>query len=250
MLHRLTAIIIVIFWFCMTGLLVVREMYPELTRLNDVPVGYVTRLIFQHEQASDLELFEGPRDIGNLHLQPRHNHENGDLTLEYHGALAVDIPGGPHQRLSWVGTLEMDAHFHVKQVQAKIGFQQGAGQIDLLIEPPHNIARFSVKNGNLPAEESQLSLDEAGLTTLLAHAGLGPMSLAQLKTAGAQFAMPEVNAQTSSLQMNGESVSTFLFTGKMEGQTVIEAHLSQLGQLLRGQIPVLGYRFAPQNLSQ
>src|SRR3954454_16932160 len=111
MLHRLTAIVIVIFWLCMTGLLVVREMYPELTRLNDVPTGYVARLIFQHEQASDLEIYEGARNVGNIHLQPRHNPENGDLLLEHHGALAVDIPGGIHQRLSWNGNLEMDSAF-------------------------------------------------------------------------------------------------------------------------------------------
>lgn len=247
MLHRLTAILIVIFWLCMTGLLVVREIYPEFTRLNDVPIGYVTRLIFQHEQASDLEIFEGTRDIGNLHVQPRHNHETGDLLLEYHGALAVDIPGGIHQRLSWVGTLEMDANFHVKRVAAKIGFQQGTGQIDLLIEPPNHLANFTVKAGDGPTQQSPLPMNEEGLNTLMGQAGLGGMSLAQLKTATQEFGTPEFNAQTSSLQMNGESVSTYYLSIKMEGQTVLEGHLSQLGQVLKGQIPVLGYRLAPQS---
>ena len=41
MLHRLLALSIVGFWLAMTGLLVVRELYPESTSLNSVPVSHV-----------------------------------------------------------------------------------------------------------------------------------------------------------------------------------------------------------------
>ncbi len=250
MFHRLTAILIVIFWLCMTGLLVVREMYPEFTRLNDVPAGYVARLIFQHEQVSDLEIYEGPRHIGNIYVQPRHSGETGALTLEHNGWLNVELPGGIRQRLSWTGSLEMDSAFHVQRVLLKVGLQEGGGRIDLRIEPPKNIAHFSARSGSGPVEESDLTLDEAGFMGLMARAGMGSVSLAQLRSAGAQFSVPDINAQTSSLHINGEAISTFLFTVKMESQPLVTAHLSQLGQVLCGDIPVLGYRFAPRGMAQ
>jgi hypothetical protein len=247
MLHRLAAMLIVIFWLCMTGLLVVREMYPEVTRLNDVPTSLVAHIIFQHQQASDLQVYEGPKQIGDIHLQPRRVAQTGAHLLDLHGGLGVDVPGGGHQRLSWMGSMEMDSNFRIERISLNLKFQ--GGQLEILVEPSKNIARYTVKTGGRTQETTELTLDEAGFSTLLARAGLGTVSLPQLKAAGAQMSAPSFVAQTSSLQLNGETVSTYFFAMKVEGQPIIEAHLSQLGQVLRAQIPLLGYKFAPQNVS-
>lgn len=247
MLHRLAALLIIIFWICMTGLLVVKE--TVLTQLNNVPSGFVAQLIFQHQQSSDLQIYDGPKDSGYLHVQPSRKNETGAKIIDFHGNLGVNIPGGGRQRLSWMGNVDMDENFQIQKLRVNVAFQQGGGQVDVVVEPPKKIARYSVKTANSPIEQNQLSLDENGLSGLLGHAGLGPVSLPQLKAAGAQMSPPEFITQTSSLQLNGETVSTYLFIMKVEGQTIIEAHLSQLGQVLRAQIPLLGYKFAPQNVN-
>jgi hypothetical protein len=248
MIHRFAAMLIVIFWVCMTGLLVVRELYPEVTRLNHVPTSYVAQLIFQHQQPSDLQIYEGGKETGYIHLQPRRA-RTGSQVLEIHGNLGVELPGGGgRQRLSWVGAMEMSATFQIQRIRMNLAFQQGGGQLEILVEPPRNIARYSVKAGRATSESTELTLDEAGFSGLLAKAGMGPVSLPQMKAVGAQMS-PEFTAQTSSLQLNGETVSTYYFSMKIEEQTIIEAHLSQLGQVLRAQIPLLGYKFAPQNVA-
>jgi hypothetical protein len=250
MIHRFAAMLIVIFWLCMTGLLVVREMYPEVTRLNHVPTSYVAQLIFQHQQPSDLQIYEGPKETGYIHLQPRRVAQTGAQILELHGNLGVELPGGGgRQRLSWVGAMEMDVNFRVQRIRLNLAFQQGGGQLEILVEPPRNIARYSVKMAGGVSETTELTLDEAGFSSLMAKAGLGTVALPQMRAAGAQMSGPEFTAQTSSLQLNGETVSTYYFSMKVEEQPIIEAHLSQLGQVLRAQIPLLGYKFAPQNVA-
>jgi hypothetical protein len=248
MLHRLAAMLIVIFWMCMTGLLVVREMYPEVTRLNHVPTSMVTHIIFQHQQPSDLQIYEGTKEIGFLHVQPRRVAQTGAQMLDLHGTLGVDIPGGGRQRLSWDGNIEMNSAFSMQRLRLNLSFQSGT-RLEILVEPPKNIARYSVKTGSHAQETAELTLDEQGFTGLLARTGISPVSLPQMKAAGAAMTPPEFTAQTSNLTLNGETVSTFFFSMKIEGQSIIEAHLSQLGQVLRAQIPLLGYKFAPQNVS-
>ncbi len=249
MLHRLTATLIVIFWLCMTSLLVVREMYPAITRLNDVPTSFVAQLVFQHQQPSDLIIYDSGQDSGFLHVQPRRVAKTGAQILDFHGNLMVNMPGSGRQRLSWVGSMEMNSSFRVQMFQVKVAFQQGGAQVELVIEPPKNIARYSVRVGGGKPDTSELTLDEAGFSTLLARAGIPAISLPQFRAAGTQMGPPVFNAQTSSLQLNGETVSTFYYSIKMEEQVILEAHLSQLGQVLRAQIPLLSYKFAPQNVT-
>jgi glycine cleavage system regulatory protein len=60
---------------------------------------------------------------------------------------------------------------------------------------------------------------------------------------------PELSAYSSSTSLNGETVSTYLVTMKLSGQTLFEAHVSQLGQVLRAQMPLFGYKLAPHNIT-
>lgn len=253
MLHRLTATLIVIFWLCMTSLLVVREMYPAVTRLNDVPTSFVAQLVFQHQQPSDLIIYNAGRDSGFLHVQPRKVAETGDQILDFHGNLMVEFPGGGgRQRISWEGTMRMNSSFQMQYLRVRLGmaYPEGGGHTEILVEPPKNIARYTVKAGKgATPDVSELTLDEAGFATLMARAGIPAMSMPQLRAAGAQVSPPQFLTQTSSLQLNGETVSTFYYSIKMEEQVILEAHLSQLGQVLRAQIPLLSYKFAPQGVT-
>ena len=57
MLHRITVMLIIGFWAAMTGLLVVREVYPESTKLNDIPVTHVGRGLEGRLHVKDLVYF-------------------------------------------------------------------------------------------------------------------------------------------------------------------------------------------------
>ena len=100
MLNRLLIICITGFWLAMTSLLVVRELYPESTRLNAVPLGYVGQIVFQHEQSSDLRIYTSAKEPGYLHIQPRILADSGRRVLEFRGNADVALPGGRQQHLS------------------------------------------------------------------------------------------------------------------------------------------------------
>src|SRR3954466_7300676 len=101
MVQRIFAMLIIGFWAAMTGLLVVREIYPEATGLNDIPVSYVGSLMFQHAQASDLQIYDAGKDVGYVHLLPRVSADKKTRTLEYQGLVTLSPLGIPKQRLSW-----------------------------------------------------------------------------------------------------------------------------------------------------
>jgi hypothetical protein len=67
-----------------------------------------------------------------------------------------------------------------------------------------------------------------------------------------ESALPEseVSARQASLKMNGETVSTFVISAKVGGQTFMEAHLTQLGQMLKAQVPSMGYKLLPYNAKE
>jgi hypothetical protein len=72
----------------------------------------------------------------------------------------------------------------------------------------------------------------------------------QLKASQSEMPKFEVSAQSSSLVINGQKLETFLLSIKAGGQSVVEAHLSQLGQVLSAQVPVLGWKLTPLNLTR
>lgn len=248
MLHRFIVILIVLFWASMTSLLVVRELYPGITRLNQVRPGHVTQLIFQHQQASDLQIHDGQTEVGFVHLQPVKNAKTGAQAIEAHGNLSINLPGGGRQRFSWVGAIEFDAIYQLQGIRLNLAFQQAGGQIEIQIDPNKKLARYTVKGGGSTSETAEFSLDDKGFAKLFGRMGLSAVPLPALQGGKPQISPPEFLTQTSSLQLNGETISTYLFTMKVEGQMIIEAHLSQLGHVLRAQIPLLGYKFAPQHL--
>ena len=109
--------LIVGFWLAMTGLLIVREVFPEATRLNAVAVNYVGGLIFQHGQSSDLQIYDAGKEVGYLHIQPRPDLESkGGRILEYHGMITLNPLGMARQRLSSSGKFVLDTRHELKRL--------------------------------------------------------------------------------------------------------------------------------------
>ena len=248
MLARLVIICITGFWLAMTGLLVVRELYPESLRLNEVPLAYVGQIVFQHEQASDLRIATSDKDPGFLHIQPRNVAATGQHALELHGSVNFTLPGGSRQRLVWIGAFEMSRDFSPARLHLDLSTSESGQHTDIVVDFAGKRAVFGVKMGEHIVNETAFTLDAAGFGKLMTGAGVDPMLLRQLQASQSEIPRFDFSAQSSSLVISGQKLETFLFSVKAGGQDIFSAHLSQLGQVLSAQAPALGWKLTPPNL--
>ena len=250
MLSRLVIICITGFWLAMTGLLVVRELYPESLRLNAVPLAYVGQIVFQHEQASDLRIATSDKDPGFLHIQPRNVAATGQHALELHGSVSFTLPGGSRQRLVWIGAFEMSRDFSPARLHLDLSTSESGQHTDIVVDFAGKRAVFGVKMGEHIVNETAFTLDAAGFGKLTTGAGVNPMLLRQLKASQSEIPKFDFSAQSSSLVISGQKLETFLLSVKAGGQDIFSAHLSQLGQVLSAQSPALGWKLTPLNLAR
>ena len=253
MLNRLLAICITGFWLAMTALLVVRELYPESTRLNAVPLGYVGQLVFQHEESSDLRIYgsEKPgsrREPGFLHVQPRTLAESGRHVIEFNGSMRFMPPNGGEQHIAWAGTFEMSRAFSPERLHLDLSTSEPGQHTDVVLDFAGKKAAFGAKVGDQVVNETAFTLDEAGFGSLLSRAGVDPVMMAQLKASQREIPKFECTAQSSSLVISGQKLETFLLLAKVGDHSILEVQLSQLGQVLAAQAPALGWKLTPTNL--
>lgn len=249
MLQRIFVMLIVGFWLAMTGLLVVREVFPEATRLNSVPLAYVGSLIFQHGQSSDLQIYDAGKEVGYLHMQPRPDLETkGGRLLEYHGMITLNPIGMAKQRLSWSGALVLSDRHDLKKLRVSISTQDPMHQLEMEVDAEAKTAKFIVRANEQLVDQSTITLDMPGLMKLLNRIGIEPATLQPLLASSASAPAPEIAAYQSSTRLNGETVETYLLSVKVSGQTFIEAHVSHLGQVLRFDLPLFGYKMVPYNI--
>lgn len=249
MLPRAVAILIVLFWFTMTALLLRNEVRPGDSALREVPVGHVVKLLFHHQQASDLNIVSNKQRLGQLRLAPHNDKAAGRRIFNFSGNLHFAIPGvkGRRQRIAWKGELELNKELETQRF--RIGMTMHEPQdytTEITVLPAEKLARYVLRMPGGVVERQEYSLDEKGAQTVLAQLGFDPTltpSLPQM-TASA----PVVRAQQSSLTIHGEPIDTYLVTVESNGQTWLECHVSQLGQVLRA-TTLLGYTFVPDDLT-
>ena len=248
MLHRILAICIVAFWLAMSSLLVVRELFPESTGLNAVPLSYVGHIVFQHEQSSDLQVVSGGKVAGNVTIQPRNVPATSGRSVIVSGSIEVPMPDKRTHRIGWNAEFELAQDYALRRLTADISPPGQAQQVRVLLDLVAKEARIGTRLGKEVVNETHITLDEAGLGSLTMQAGIDPSLVRQF--AAARGGLPEFTfgAQSSSIKLGGQKLATFLLTMKAGGETVIEAHLSQLGQILHAQAPQLGLKLQPFNL--
>ncbi len=247
MLHRITALLIIGFWLSMTSLLVVRELYPEATRLNDIPLAHVARVMFQHEQSSDLIIRDKKMEVGYFHVQPRVNRETGQRRVDFHGNLAVMVPGAGRKRISWSGSNELDSSLSTRLLRVTLAIHEPVQELNLSVDVPRNIATYSLVSQGVELEKGSFTLDKKGVVSLLEKAGMPVGLFESIATQQASMPAPEITARQATLKLNGETVSTFLLTASVGGQTILEGHVTQLGQLIKAHSVNLGYKLHPYN---
>ncbi len=247
MVYRLFAAAVVIFWITMTGMLVRKEFGFGGSSLREVPVAHVVRMMLQREQSSDLQIFSDRTLAGHLRIQPQVRREDGQRQFASAGWIQLGLPGGAHQRVAWSGDLELNPALQPLRAKVAVNLREPAGiMVDLTMDFPTNRLTYETREAGRLTRRSSFTIDEAGARTWLRSEGLDPALLGSLPAADAT--PMEVRAQQSSLALRGEKIETYLVTGEKSGQTLFEAHISQLGQVLRLRT-MLGYSAAPEDLT-
>ena len=79
-------------------------------------------------------------------------------------------------------------------------------------------------------DQQTFTMDEAGLTALLDHLGIDPMWRKQFRPG--KGPKPVISARQASLVVEKVKLETSLLTVVANGQTLLEVHVSQLGEVL------------------
>ena len=246
MLSRFLSIAIVLFWLTMTTLLVRTEWWPNHSSLRSIPIEHVAKLMWLHEQASDLIVTNDGLRVGHLTLHPKIRASDGARVLEYSGNLQVKLPGSPRNRISWDGIAEFDAEFRLQSLLLGLGMKEPSLlRAEIFMKPAENLATYRLLNSGREIESQEFTLDEAGLKKVLAQVDLDPALYDTFRSSSA--AKPIVTAQQSGIKIHRERVDTSLIEVRQGGQTLLEAHISQLGQVLRMRT-LVGYTLAPDDL--
>lgn len=250
MFHRLAIICITGFWLAMTSLLLMRELYPEATRLNAIPPDYVGQLIFQHEQSSDLRIFASGKEIGFAHIQPRTVAASGGRVVEFNGTVNLSLPGGHQPRISWVAYFELNHSLAPERLHLDLSTPEPGQHTDILVDFTARQAVFGIKIGERVLNETAFTLDETGFGTLMSRAGVDPTMLRQLQATQREMPRFDFSAHSSSLTIRGQKLETFLVVLKVGDQNLFQAQISQLGQVLAAEAPAFGWTFTPFNLTR
>jgi hypothetical protein len=248
-LYRVTAALIVLFWIAMTALLLRSEFAPAQSRVREIPPAHVLKLLFLYQQPSELSIQYQKSPVGRLRLHPHVRREDGSRVIEFVGNALFSVPGLARERMSWEGAIEMTRQLAVREV--RLGFNL-RGPERYRIELTHDVAanrgRYELKLDDVSVAVRDYSLDAAGRAALLREAEVAPQLVAMIQAA-IQSAGPQaplaITARQATLPFQGESIDTTLVTFGQGAQTLIEVHVSQLGQVMRAD-SLLGYTLVPE----
>ncbi len=242
MFHRAIVVAIVAFWLLMSTLLVRTQLSESQGELQPVPVDFVCRLMFEHEQPAYLVLYTQHRRLdGYLQLQPKHlpHGEDGksaalDL-LSGSGSFALALPGVDPQRVTFRGVLELDGHRHVRRLDLTANVHQtgqtGQGMtLQLAGRPAQDDWHYTVKEAGTVLRE-----DSGTIASLLAAAdphlpGLRLDAIQQLERQ--QAADTRYSAHRGTLRLGGEAIDSYVVAVEHGGALKTDVYFDQLGQVL------------------
>lgn len=237
MLYRALLLLITGLFITMWTLLIRSEVQPSGNSLRMLPVENVLRDVFQTEKPSQLIIHDGTQRIGTFRLSGQGEAADGTRALHYFGNALIDLPGAGPQRSSWNGGIVVTPRGELKSFSltaASRGVGRNAGpatEFELVLSPHEQTASYSLKSGETVLDRRTFTTDEAGLTALLDHLEIDPMWRKQFRPG--QGPKPVISARQASLMVENVKLETALLTVVVNGQTVLEVHVSQLGEVLQ-----------------
>ena len=242
MLNRLAAVLIVVFWGVMWGLLVKSELEPEEAALREVPVEHVLKLMFHHQQPSELIINSDGKMIGHLRLIPRVQ-ENEERLLEFSGGLQLRVPAAERQRLSWSGESTLTKELDLKTLAITVIMHtatEGATNSRLIFDfdAATKKGRYELRSGTMTFDKQEFEATEEGIRNLADRVGVGTTLMPAISSKSS--APPVIKARRASFKMDDDEMDTLLLTVEYNEQTMLQVHVSQLGRVLHAKT-ILGW---------
>lgn len=236
MIQRLFIIGIVAFWLTMTSALLHLWVNPVNHDLLSLPVTHVARQMFHHEQASNLSIIQNGRRVGSLMLQPRRFDDQGRGMIDFSGSLMLELPFMSEQPFSWRGTAEMDSDFALRHLRVRIDAHGPKITTDIELLPDEKKVIYRIGHHGEEPYESVLPLTSSGAREALESFGVDPSILNQIPTGLAAGSTTEnrteLTARRSEIEIQGERAQTFRVTARRSEMILMEADVSNLGQIL------------------
>ncbi len=247
MLPRFVSAAIVLFWLTMTTLLVRSELWPDHSQVRTVPVAHVAKLMWLHKQPSDLTIWSEGLRAGHFHIEPAIREVDEARLIKYSGNLQLRLPGARRQRVSWDGIADFGQTTELQSILIGLGLRDPSPmRAEITLDPATNLAHYRLTNNGVTLEDEEYTLDEAGLKKALEQLELDPAVFSAMR--GSSKSTAELTAHQGSLTLYGQRIDTYVLALKQGGQTLLEAHVSQLGQVLHVKT-LVGYTMAPENVA-
>jgi hypothetical protein len=247
---RLAAAVIILFWLVMTGLLVRMQCFPGASELLPVPADHLFKLAFQHEQPSDLILFQGQDRVGNFQVQPhRFPPSAGDARnqLALTGFMDLHLPGVDAHHMTLRGVFDLDDRDAVRRFELTATLPQPAPaphwhagaapaprppSLVIVLEGEPAISRYHyvVRQGDVVDAEQTGTPAELLDLPELHDLGIDPAAIGGIFQQ--QAAAMEVTARRSVMHAKGEDMDTYEVSLRQSGTLQATIQLSQLGQIL------------------
>lgn len=249
MFYRSVAALIVVFWVTMTTLLIRSEVDPGDSRMREVPTSHVLKLLFLHQQPSELSIQYQKNPVGRLRVHPQVRRDDGTRVMDFVGNAQISLPGLSRERVSWEGTVELSRELELRRVRVGLNTRgSDRYRIDVDHDAVTGKGRYDLKAGDVVMMSRPYSLDPAGRAALLQQANISPDMIAMIQgamaSAGAQDPLV-IGARQATLDFQGTPIETSLVTFRQGMQRLMEIHISQLGQVLHADT-MLGYSLVPE----
>jgi hypothetical protein len=251
MLYRITSFTIIVFWVVMTTLLIRNEVSPSTSRLREIPVSYVLKQLFGHEQRSNLRIYNGSTPIGHVFMYPHVDTETDARVLEVTGSLGFDVGPEQKQRISWDSVIRMNAAFDVQVSEYRVRLHEPSDLVaDIRVAANQPLVHVRLSSRGKTIEERDIAMNQSGVEGIAQQFGATGDVLGLLQqgaVAAKTQAEPVIRARLSSLRIGDQRTETFLVSMEYNGQTYFECHFSQLGQALQAKT-MFGYRLQDELL--
>jgi hypothetical protein len=244
---RIVSGVIVCFWIVMTSLLIRLEVNPDNSNLLSLPASHVFKLMFMHQQISDLSITQNGKPVGNLMLHPKLDADLNKRTLIFTGGFSFLAPGAQKkQRITWDGSLVMDRAFNTLSLNLTASLQDPPYRIHLDLDPLAKRADYDLQLGTHPFKHSSVPLNQEGLSSLLRdELGIDPAILQNMPVT---IGTPTLTAKQTEMTIRKEKVVAYLLTFKQGDTTLAEIYVSQLGQVLTAKT-LIGYNLSTEDLT-
>ncbi len=245
MAYRTLATAICLLWLGMTGLLIRTELFPqEQAAWLKVPIDRVVEHFFAQGEESELTMYNGRQNYGQINFIPRRLPEGRSEVL-YSGSLRIYLPGEKPRRIAFNGSLDLLANYAVDTVLLRVLLQDGEGtEHEITVAPHRDEYTFATKVAGNTRDSMKGSIHGIFDDPMLKQMGI---DLDRITASGRSFGPASITAHMDELQVLQDTIPTYRISVAVSPDLTAVIHLSQTGRVLRVDTPV-GYTFLAPGL--